>query len=587
VLLVVTLSACAGDTCDDLAHASRPVLGARTGSALSHLLDDAHAGRLGPAISDVDVGIQSDRVRVALHRKDGSSASTVLVHPRGRSLKTPRFFALTATVGLTPTETAALTEALDRAVTADPWDRASLWIDSPPADIADRLVAAITVALLLGPAILGLLLGMLLRRVRAPRWLGPFTLGIAPLLALAAAWVPLGFWDLLLMGLGVGVGCWVGLSAARPVRSLAGMAVLLAVSAGLLELLCVWRLRQHPPIELVYPPGLLVVPPRTALQDNSSPLRLDANLAIAAALAIRDGVKDDPRPFVAHLGDSMIQGPGVAPDQTSVALLERQFPAVGEVSLGLRHTGPDIQFLLLSEWLARTARPPRVLVHHLFSGNDIEDLDCDFNLCSGGGVLDYPADGPVACRNPGWVYSPRDLIHQSPAPYPLRALSTRSLAATYAIGGLARVAQITGRCASGSELHRADDPTMATAWVHLEQILRGERDLLQRRGIRLIVSVVPLRAALESPRPTESPGWTVQQRMIATAQRLGLQVLDPWPVFEAAVRTNGSDRYFLTNDLHFNVEGHRLYADFLGDQLRAILRSASTAQATPAHDAEP
>src|SRR5262249_48546096 len=104
-------------------------------------------------------------------------------------------------------------------------------------------------------------------------------------------------------------------------------------------------------------------------------------------------------PFVVHLGDSLIVRRDYPPGERATDILKELIPDVGEVNLGMSTTGPDIQFLELFDRLDRAPHRPVMVVHHVFVGNDIENLDCDRNFCESGTLLEYGPDRVVPSRH--------------------------------------------------------------------------------------------------------------------------------------------------------------------------------------------
>jgi hypothetical protein len=223
---------------------------------------------------------------------------------------------------------------------------------------------------------------------------------------------------------------------------------------------------------------------------------------------------------------------------------------------------------MLVRWLQEAERPPLVVTHHVFAGNDIGNLDCDYDFCGGAGLLEYGPDGPVPCRHLQWKYSARFLVAESPPPWVLQLGSGFSLVARMGIGLVRRLGNKDAICRTMN----ADDPHPADweeRWAHLESIMRGERDALRRKGVRLVAIVIPYRPSLESPTPEATGGYEIQARMIQVLDRLQIRTLDAWPLFRDAVARDGSASVFRpNNDIHWNPRGIRVYAQWLAEQLR-------------------
>lgn len=152
------------------------------------------------------------------------------------------------------------------------------------------------------------------------------------------------------------------------------------------------------------------------------------------------------------------------------------------------------------------------------------------------------------------------MLAHSPPPYLLREAGGISvLAQRTALGLLALRSRVMAE-ARGDEV----------AWQHLERILRAFRDELATRRIGLVVVVLPQRAALEAFAPSVTEGFATRTRMVAMTRGLGIPALDPWDLFAASVRREGSARWFaraMPHDLHFSAEGHALLARWLDERL--------------------
>ena len=420
--------------------------------------------------------------------------------------------------------------------------------------------------LLLVPFLLGLAIGSAARHRRLARWAVGTMLAFMPCLALAADWIPLGFWNLAVFGLEVALGGFLGLSGATP-SVIVAMVVLLAVSLGTVEVMA--RLFLPPLARATLPstPALFVTTRRTALAAGEIP-RLwpvppgDPQERAAHVL-----------PSVWHLGDSMVRGSDLPPGGKATDELKPLLPGFNEVNIGMPGTGPDIQYYVLLQWLNSARQPPVLVVHHLFPGNDLEDMDQDFHFCGGSGIIEYLPAKPVPCRHPRWQFSLQDLLLEATPPYVVLATEGYSVAAANASNAFlmlhARMDAWKGRARTVDEPH---PPDYERRWEHLEQILAAERDELRGRGIRFMVAVFPYRYALERGDPENTEAAVVRRRMLDILQRLGIPVVDAWPAFADAVRRDGAPRYFLPpQDIHFTLEGHQLYARLLVDEMRQQL----------------
>ena len=424
----------------------------------------------------------------------------------------------------------------------------------------------VTAVLLVVPFLLGLAIGSAMRNLRLPKLAAAVILVCKPLLALTADWIPLGFWNLAFFGLEVMLGGFLSLGGATPSVILAMVGVF-AVSVGTLEVMA--RLFLPPMQRATLPanPVLFVSTRRTTLAIGEIP-RL-------WPVPPGDRSQGDTRllPSVWHLGDSMVRGSDLPPGGKATDELETLLPGFNEVNIGMPGTGPDIQYYVLLQWLKSARQAPVLVIHHLFPGNDIEDMDQDFHFCDGNGIIEYLPSKPVPCRHPHWQFSVQDLLLEATPPFIVLATEYYSVAAANASNAFlmlhARMDAWKGRARIVDDPHSPDYPLR---WQHLDRIMATERDELRSRGIPLVVAVFPYRQSLESADPEKTEASIVRRRMLDIAQRLGIPTIDAWPAFEDAVRRDGSARYFLPpQDIHFNLEGHQLYARLLADETRKQL----------------
>lgn len=117
---------------------------------------------------------------------------------------------------------------------------------------------------------------------------------------------------------------------------------------------------------------------------------------------------------------------------------------------------------------------------------------------------------------------------------------------------------------------RAYPPALAGSWARTRAELAELQALLASRPARLLVALVPSLQAVEPRAFTHSIAYLEfdeedfdldkPYRLVAAhVTALGAGVVDPLPRFRAA-RAAGRSLY-LRNDMHFNAEGHRLFAE--------------------------
>ncbi|MBI3783472.1 MAG: SGNH/GDSL hydrolase family protein [Deltaproteobacteria bacterium] len=425
---------------------------------------------------------------------------------------------------------------------------------------------ALAAALVLLPLAAGSGLGILLRRTRR-RWL----VLPAALLAIASAWVSMqrvdsvGAWDLLGGALLAVAGLLAG-SAHVPLRNWALLLVSSVVALAGLEL-AVRRWLPSPPH---FPPpedASFVIPPGswdTACFVLHSSQGIDA--ALRSLHARSDSHADeaaprrfDQRPRIAHIGDSMTYGTGVRTGQAFPALLEALQPGVGHDNYGIWAVSTDCEYLMMRRIAGE--RPPRAVVLHVYTGNDLYEIDRPYECCDAGPLLEYSPAGPTPrCPAPRWRFTLASRLGRSPPPYPLRVATAWSHAARHVAAGFSRL--VFQLDVPPNFLH-AGEATEA-GWTHFEQILAKMRDDLRQSQVTFVVDVLP------DQRSLQAGDRRTQERAVSISQHLGIRTLDAWDLFEQGVRQDGPWKYFLApGDIHFAPDGHRLLAQWLDKQLAA------------------
>jgi hypothetical protein len=378
--------------------------------------------------------------------------------------------------------------------------------------------------------------------------------------------VGVGFWDLLLAG------CLVGLGAVLGIRGAAGRVrwreiALGAASIGLALVLleCAARWLLPPPPAFPPPEAASLWLPRFYSPEDSETWAQLYPEQYPAAWARRQRIRASARVRVLHVGDSMTYGAGVPFEGRFTTLLDARSEAAAHVNAAVPATGPDFQLLVIDQWLRRV--PLDLVVLHLYMGNDLLEMDRPYPVCDDEPLLRYGPDGPEPrCPQPVWGSGGRRL--QSPAPYPLRVATSFSAAARHLCALLWRVA------------HRQLAPfDEALAWQHLEIVLAAMQARTRAHGVALVVDLIPYRDTLEgAAAPVRTPHVQylqgLHEKMAALVRRLGIQMIDPWPLFAGRVARDGGSAYFLDQppgDGHFDSAGHRLLADWLADELPRFL----------------
>ncbi len=287
--------------------------------------------------------------------------------------------------------------------------------------------ALIAVSLVLGPLGVGFELGRVVARWP---WRSVIALALAvaaPLaaLGLATSMPDVGTWDLISVGVLAGVGILFGAGVGATPR--AGE-LLLVLGSTLLCLLVVelgarWLMGPAPP----WPPAreASLVLTRSARGPACDALYPDElpDLFQTRTTGLPDGER------TLHVGDSMVEGESVQPDQAFPAVLTAMGDDGTHINAGVRAVGPDYYLQVVRQWTARLA--VRRVVVHLFLGNDLDNIDLGYHCCMGGPLLDYSDGAPRSnCPEPRWGFSTAQLLETSPAPYPLRVATGFSAAAS-------------------------------------------------------------------------------------------------------------------------------------------------------------
>ena len=116
---------------------------------------------------------------------------------------------------------------------------------------------------------------------------------------------------------------------------------------------------------------------------------------------------------VMHLGDSMVAAGDVGPGQGFADVLS-QSTGDDHVNMGVSNSSTDLHLTVFRRWLRRLRGDAAVL--HLFTGNDLEEMDRPYSFCDAGPLLGSRAEGmPLRCPQPRWNLSRRVLLGQRTA----------------------------------------------------------------------------------------------------------------------------------------------------------------------------
>ncbi|MEP7125115.1 MAG: SGNH/GDSL hydrolase family protein [Byssovorax sp.] len=422
---------------------------------------------------------------------------------------------------------------------------------------------ALAAAVVVAPILIGLAVGRALRSRRTARPAARAALALTPIVAaylLLPIFARVGGWDVLLAGLLVGVSALAG-SSRESGRSLGRKLGLAAVATALALAVVELGARRLPAPHTVFPaPGAARL-----LFDDVPGIEACAPFYPASTpgpfLDRTRGIRPGA-PIVIHLGDSMVEGVGVAPGETFVARLGELEPGVNNVNAGFASTSADAQLLLIRGWLDRLAAARVVL--YVFGTNDLAEIDRPYPCCPGGPLLDASREARARCASPGRLARRRDRLAASPAPYPLRVATGASTLARHAVVAFARVGGSLGAPAAEG----APDPD--ARFVRFAAVVGAMRREIAGRGVAFTLAYLPARASLEAAAPKETGDYAVRGRVADLARELGVPMLDPWEMLEAAVRRDGAARYyFAPPDIHFTPEGHRVVAAWIDHELPA------------------
>lgn len=248
---------------------------------------------------------------------------------------------------------------------------------------------------------------------------------------------------------------------------------------------------------------------------------------------------------VLHLGDSMLAGWEVPVDSTFTALLQRERPDETDYNLGVDATGPDYQYAQLQRLY--DAIRPTLIVQHVFPGNDVSDIDRPYVFCDGAPLLTDDVPPRWRCPEPRWRIDLHELLRFGPPPYPLRVSAQRfALAERFEFWFEATLSHIPE--------------------LDVERNLRRLRDILaataafaRDRGVPYRVVVLPVRPSFFYER------FVPRERVVQAVRDSGVDFFDVGPDFAAAMAAHPERRWFqpAPANPHFDVDGHRYYADWL------------------------
>ncbi len=428
----------------------------------------------------------------------------------------------------------------------------------------------------LTPLALGGLLGLLvrcgLRRRLTRTWSAWLPLATVPLLGawLAALSTRIGAMDGGAMAL-VATLAFLAVAHRRWGRRLPWLVSLAAAAVCLLGLELAARLWLPPPPVVEHAALSLLVRPSprpdrlpVAAGDLTVDCALHGGMGEETARCLRLDRPPADKPWVLHLGDSMLFGSGVSPDRALPAQLAERLPRVGHVNAGVPGTSIDVELALLQRVL-QTERPNLVVLYAM-PGNDADEVDAPTESCAGQAPLAWDGLTPHL-RCPQAIWPPRPwyaLLLQSRLPLPIAALAGHSWIARHLMWLQFRAI----------EPPRAHDRAPPTDVAPYQRYLQALRALLRQAGIPLQIVIMPLRRS--QYREFTEP----RRRQLGAVLRETQAVVDTQPAIDAAVAREGESAIFLdtpSGDIHLNSHGIGLLAAFLAPQL-ALPQAASPTQ---------
>lgn len=263
--------------------------------------------------------------------------------------------------------------------------------------------------------------------------------------------------------------------------------------------------------------------------------------AAACALAFAEPADPERPPAVLHLGDSIVHGSGVRPEEAVVAQLGRNEPAVHHRVAATPGVGPDVLLLALRRQLQRG--PWDQVVLYLFPGNDVAEVDWPYACCPGGPLLD--ASLGARCEAPTHPSSIELWLQSSPPPLPIR------------VGGeVSRVlAHVDARWSGwrGRQVHGFTPSTIEAGQRRVVAIAIAMTAEVRAAG------AVPTVVVLPDPRP--DPRGNLTADVVASLTRAGVDPVDA----RAWLASAGPEDF--VDPIHLSPAGHARLAAWLGPEL--------------------
>ncbi len=442
--------------------------------------------------------------------------------------------------------------------------------EAPPDESGSPILAyLLALATLLVPLLVGIGSGWLLVRMRGlvESRLAGVVLLLLPVVVAATVpmtWLRIGFYDLLLIGQVAMLG-FLGL-AHRVARSWTRREFALLAGGMLVGCLLAEggsRLLSGVPPAFPPPRGASLVLPESGGYPHSGVncQGLFPNLhpdLIASRTRFPERLHQ-----ILHLGDSMLAGDLVAPNERTVYRLNDLNPDVCHLDAGFSGTGPDHYYLAMRRWLS--VHSVNLVVWHLFVFNDAEDsMTHPYACCGNLPPLSF-ADGEVqiGCLEPVEAGFYANRFVNSPAPYFLRVATHFSHFARYLCATAGREARKRMEAAASPEEGRR----------RVRMVVRQAKAELDEKGIPMVIVMVPYRGTLEPSYSGVKERESVRLFVQSLCEELQIPCLDGKEAFHEAVLKEGTTPYFISDpvwDYHFTAVGHQLYAEWLHRVLQAL-----------------
>lgn len=299
--------------------------------------------------------------------------------------------------------------------------------------------------------------------------------------------------------------------------------------------------------------------------ETGRPWRCEALFPARYPDYFRARVPDKADRRVLHVGDSMVEGVGIA--KTFVHLLSDGQGATAHINAGVSSTGPDYHSRVIDAWVS--VADVSHVVQYIYLGNDFQEIGQGYFCCSGGPILDLTGEAPVPlCEAPDYGMSFTQLLANSPAPYPIRVGCEVSFAARH----ISRVFDYVGASVGtryGLKLSRA---AFRETLDELGMLLRTSHGRLQSAGIGYTIVVLPSLRGMTGSADDLKQSLAMTRAVRSITAELGIRTLDPRRLLTDALRDEGIAGLYIVgtahviND-HFNARGHQLFADWLAKEL--------------------